>query len=178
MNKIICFIKSFFYKVKYLFIYKFYKAKSAYKAVRFGIYKREKRKKNYFRKVLKLDNIDDVISSIGKTGFIKDIENVTNDIDAEKLLENSVHTYLENKPYSKRLPISIELYSQIEGFENLEICILSKMSKFEIHNKWGSNCSVWIAVSSEWFINYNNEVKKAKIKQNVSYTKPLLAFKN
>lgn len=178
MNKIISFIKTVFFKVKYLFVYKFDKAKSGYKAVSFGVYKKEERKRQYFKKVLKLDNISDVISSIGKAGFIKDIENVTNDIDEKKLLENSVFIYLENKPYSKRLPISIELYSQIEDFENLEICILSRMEKLRVKNGWGINSSVWIAVKSEWFIKNNNEERKAENSQKIRVIKPQLAFKN
>ena len=178
MKKFLGFIKTIICRIKHFFVYKFYKGKSLYKAISFECYEKEKLKKKYFKKVLKLDNLDDVISSIGKAGFMKDVANVTDDIDAEKLMENSVYFYLENKPNSKRLPISIELYSHIEGFEELEICILSRMKKVRAKNKWGIYCNIWIAVSSEWFINYNKETKKVANKQKVYASPPKLAFNN
>lgn len=176
MKKFSCLIKTIICRVKYFFIYKFYKGKSLYKTISFECYEREKQKKKYFKKVLKLDNFDDVISSIGKFGFMKDDSNVTEDIDAEKLLGNSVYLYLENKPNCRRLPISIELYSYIEGFDELEICILSRMEKVRMKNKWGIYCNVWIAVNSEWFINYNKEAKKVESKKIVFALKPQLAL--
>ena len=178
MRKFFGFIRTIICRIKYFFVYKFYKGKSLYKAISFGCYKKEKLKKKNFKKVLKTDNFDDVISSIGKAGFMKDVANVTDDIDAEKLIENSIHIYLENKPNSKRLPISIELYSHIEGFEELEICILSRMEKVRAKNKWGIYCNIWIAMSSEWFINYNKETKKVENKQKAVVSQPKLAFNN
>ena len=178
MKKFLSYIKTIISRVKYFFVYKFYKSKSLYKAISFECYEKEQDKKKYFQKVLKLDNLDDVISSIGNAGFIKDVANVTDDVDAEKLIENSVHIYLENKPNSKRLPISIELYSHIEGFEELEICILSRMEKVRAKNKWGIYCNIWIAMSSEWFINYNKETKKVENKQKAFVSQPKFAFNN
>ena len=178
MKKFFGLIKTVCCRIKYFFIYKVYKGKSIYKSITYECYEREKQKEKYFKKVLKLDNFDDVISAIGKVGFMKDLSNVTDDIDAESLPKTSVHTYLENKPNSKRLPISIELYSNIEGFDGLEICILSRMEKLRIKNKLGINCNTWLAVSSEWFINYNQQAKKTKAKNFTFAMKPQFSFNN
>ena len=176
MNKVFGFIKTILCKVKFFLEYNFYEIKSLYKSILYKSYKSVKLKKKYFKKVLRLDNLRDVISSIDKVGFRKDIANVTSDIDVEKLPTDSVHFYLKNCS-SKKLPISIELYTNIDGYKDLEICILSKMKKVNLCNKWGFNCKVWIAVSSVWFISYNAESKTAENKRANFLLKPLLAFK-